>query len=91
MPLAKASQEMKSYLNLDMATIESDPIEWWGINCKHFPLLSELAQQFLCVTGNSIPCEQLFSKMGQIISDRRTNLNGNKAEMIGFICCNFSY
>jgi hypothetical protein len=31
---------------------------------------------------NSVPCERIFSKMGLVVTDRRTNLTAEKASLV---------
>ena len=40
---------------------------------------------------NSVSCERIFSKMGQIITVRRNRLSIDKASKIGFVAENAAY
>lgn len=59
-----------------------DPLEWWYRNRDNYPILYQMALNYLCMQGTSVPAERLFSTAGLIISDRRTRLTGERAEML---------
>ena len=41
--------------------LETNPLEWWKLHDKQFPLLSELARHYLCICATSVPSERVFS------------------------------
>ena len=43
-----------------------------------FPVLSEVAKDYLSLMPTSVPSEEQFSASGLLISDLRTNLSGDK-------------
>lgn len=45
----------------------------------------------LSVPATSVPCERIFSKTGQIISERRNRLSHNKVEKIIFLNANLKH
>jgi len=47
--------------------------------------LMTLAKKFLCVPASSCESERVFSKAGQLISDRRTRLSSTVVDKILFL------
>ncbi|CAG8774124.1 903_t:CDS:2, partial [Racocetra persica] len=47
---------------------------FWKMHQTEFPLLSNLAQDYLFVQASSVPCEQLFSIAGIVINKTRNRL-----------------
>ncbi|CAF1449987.1 unnamed protein product, partial [Rotaria sp. Silwood1] len=37
------------------------PLEWWYANQTKYPILSQLADKYLCISGTSVPSERMFS------------------------------
>ena len=68
--------------------MRNDPLSWWKTRKTEYPRLFVLALRHLILVMNSVPCERLFSKMGQIIYDRRCSLLSGKAAMIGIVASN---
>jgi hypothetical protein len=64
------------------------PIQWWRENRGLYPLLSELAKKKFNFVGTSVPCERIFSKAGNLITERRTRLSGQRVEQILFLNVN---
>lgn len=63
----------------------TNPIEYWASQSNFNPALSELATKFLGIPATSVPSERIFSKAGQIISDRRSNLKPTNVNMLIFL------
>ena len=79
---------MEKYLSETALDLEKDPLEWWKEKAVEYPRMTILVKKYLSIIVNSVPCERIFSKMGQIITDRRTNLSAHKASMIGMVASN---
>lgn len=62
-----------------------DPIVWWQRNCHRFPILAELAVKYLVCQGTSVPSERLFSNCGKLLSDIRSRITDDNAEMMIFL------
>jgi len=56
-----------------------NPLEWWKIKQKKYPILSQLERKFLAIPASSVPCERLFSSAGNIITQKRNRLEPNIA------------
>ena len=44
------------------------PLEWWGVNKKRYPLLSQLAARYIAIPATSVPCERVFSLAGHVVN-----------------------
>ncbi|XP_041449950.1 zinc finger BED domain-containing protein 4-like [Drosophila obscura] len=64
----------RQYLERDIAAQEMDPLLWIMVNQTDFPLLKRLFLKYLCIPATSVESERVFSKAGQIVSERRTGL-----------------
>lgn len=87
-PLAVAIAEIRMFsedANLDR---KKNPLVWWEERQKVYPWLSKLAKKYLCIVATSVPCERVFSKAGQLISERRNRLKSKNVEQILFLHCN---
>ena len=80
-----ARQRMTSQLIIDG---DDDPLEWWRIHVRDFPLLSQFARRYLAIQASSAPSERLFSKAGQIVTPQRAQLKPDKANMLVFLAEN---
>lgn len=49
------------YINLDSYTGEMSAMEWWHANEKDYPVLAELAKNYLASSASSSSCERLCS------------------------------
>lgn len=59
---------------------------WFGgIKKMQYPRLYDIVIKRFCVVGTSVPCERIFSKMGQIVSEKRSRLTSNKISQIIFL------
>ncbi|XP_045118035.1 E3 SUMO-protein ligase ZBED1-like [Portunus trituberculatus] len=66
--------ELKRYFEENHISRDGDPLAWWKEHDMYFPKLSDLAKRFLCTSASSVPSERLFSKAGELISHRRSNI-----------------
>lgn len=62
---------------------------WWAENRLRFPVLSELALQYLSPPPTSVPSERRFSIAGDIYDEKRNRLDPERAETLLFIRNNF--
>jgi zinc finger BED domain-containing protein 1 (E3 SUMO-protein ligase ZBED1) len=83
--------EVERFLENILIDRKADPLEWWRLNKCKYPILSIVAQENLCALASSVPCERLFSKSGQIISDRRCRLSADKTKFLLFLNSNIKY
>ena len=85
-----AINEMDNYLADGRPPRNSDPYEYWRNKASIYPRLCILVKVYHCVLMNSVPCERVFSKMGQIITVRRNRLSVQKSCKLGMIAENVS-
>lgn len=84
-PRASAIVEVEKYLDEPLLPRSSDPLYWWKERKTVYPRLYALMKKKLCIVGSSVPCERIFSKAGQTITDRRARLTGEKVGMLLFL------
>ena len=44
---------------------------WWRKNGAQFPPLKILAKKYQAIPGSSVPSERLFTKAGEVISEKK--------------------
>jgi hypothetical protein len=87
-PTSSATIELRQYIEEAVIPRESDPLEWWKIREILYPTLAKLAKKYLCITATSVPSERIFSKSGQIISEKRSRLSPKLVEKMLFLNAN---
>lgn len=80
-----ANIEVRRYFEEPCIQRTNDPIEWWKGNAHCFPLLNKIARKYLSIPGFSVPSERLFSKAGQLVSERRNRLKPSNIDMLLFL------
>ena len=81
----KPTKEMERYLEGDILSRSEDPLKWWKMNSISFPQLADLAKNYLACPATSTSSERLFSKAGELVCQRRSNLKPNKINMVLFL------
>lgn len=76
-----SSNELERYLSLPHDD-NCDPLMWWNSYKKNFPILSEIAKDYLAIQATSVCCEQAFSIAGLTISKVRNRLNPETARAL---------
>ncbi|CAG4991614.1 unnamed protein product [Parnassius apollo] len=82
-PTAIAIAEVRRFINDKMLPRNASPNDWWRKHFFLYPNLSKVFKQHFCV-----PCERIFSKSGELISDRRTGLSSEKVKKLMFLHTN---
>ena len=83
--LTASEMEIKYYLECKKIERSSDPLMWWKSNCHALPRLSSLAKKYLATPATSVPSERIFSKTGELLSKKRSNLKKSNVDMIIFL------
>jgi len=81
--------EMDKYLNECLLSRHMDPLKWWSERKHIYPRLYEIMKRRLCVPATSVPSERVFSKAGQVLTQRRSRLTTSKVEKLIFVQANF--
>ena len=73
--------EINNYTNMVIKVEEhSNPLDFWKVYNPQMPILSKIIKKVLCLVASSTPSEQLFSKSGEVISEKRNRLTHAHAE-----------
>lgn len=88
---ARAIVEVQRYLEEDILERLKDGLLWWKENQYLYPNLSMLVKRKLCAVATSVPCESLFSKAGEILSNRRRSLSSTCVQRLLFLNYNAKY
>ena len=77
--------ELDRYLNMPNEDKDSDPLEFWRLNDRHFPVLSVLARRYLAIPASSASSERLFSRLKLIATSARQNLSSHTLCQLLFV------
>jgi hypothetical protein len=67
------NSELERYFAL-LNEEETDPLLWWQAHTTEFPILCEMARDFLTIQAISVASEQAFSVAGHTITKTRNHL-----------------
>ncbi|XP_067284076.1 zinc finger BED domain-containing protein 4-like [Pseudorasbora parva] len=84
----EALLEIRSYSEEPLLARSSNPLLWWQNRSLIYPKLTQVMLERLCLVATSVPSERVFSKVGQIISDRRSRISPSKARQLMFLNAN---
>ncbi len=87
-PEEKANNETEKYRAEELLDPDDDPLKWWKLNGRKYPLLSEVAKKYLAIPATSSPSERLFSSAGNIVTPLRNSLDPMKVHMLTFLATN---
>ena len=84
---ANPRQELSLYLSEPLVTEENcaDVLLWWKNNSSRYPVLSEMAANYLAIQASSVPCKCLFSSAGLVDTKRRNCLGAERFGAIEYI------
>lgn len=77
--------ELKHYISQPTILLGDDILKYWDINGNMFPLLKKIVQPYLSLVATSVPSERLFSKAGNIMTEKRNRLKGEKLQQLLFL------
>ncbi|KAK7944951.1 hypothetical protein WMY93_000679 [Mugilogobius chulae] len=86
-PTADAILEVRSYLKEPLFDKNEDPLKWKS-RALVYPRISKVMAKKLCFVATSVPSERVFSKTGQIFSDRRNRLKPKRLRALVFLNAN---
>jgi hypothetical protein len=71
------TDELLKYWDSAEASFDMKPLSWWWAHLTEYSILSKMAQNYLSIQASSVPCEQLFSLAGNVVSKKRNRLSKN--------------
>ncbi|KAM4625223.1 E3 SUMO-protein ligase ZBED1-like [Polymixia lowei] len=81
----RVDPEIQLYRSLPPIPCKDNATLWWWSKRETLPLLSGLAESFLCVQASSTPSERVFSTAGDTISPERSRILPEKADILIFL------
>ena len=87
-PQEKLKVELDLYLSAAVLDSESNPLDWWAVEHRNYPILAQLAMKYLCICASSAASERLFSASGNIVTPKRSSLKPDKVNMLVFLAKN---
>jgi len=87
-PTSSAIIEVRQYLKEPNIRRHEDPLAWWKGRVSVYPRLAAMARRHLSIVATSVPSERVFSKSGQLISERRSRLAAKNVQMVLFLNAN---
>lgn len=84
-PATAAIVEFDKYIQEPLLARKQNPFKWWRDRQIYYPRLFQLMQNRLCIVGSSVPCERVFSKGGNILTEKRRRLKPNKLSKLLFL------
>ncbi|XP_025422104.1 zinc finger BED domain-containing protein 1-like [Sipha flava] len=77
--------EFKQYLYLPLININNDVLAVWESYKTVFPHLYVVAQKYLSTVSSSVPSERLFSKAGNLITEKRNRISESRISKLCFL------
>lgn len=81
----RAQEEVAKYRQVAPVPLSEDPLKWWSMHEREYPLLSLQAKCYLCVPGTSVPAERIFSTAGDIVTAQRSCLLPEHVDQLLFL------
>ena len=75
-------------IHFQILTRAEDPLKYWVARKTLYPTLRRPACKYLCISASCVPCERIFSKAGELVSQKRSRLKPKTVEMILFLTKN---
>ncbi|CAL9708171.1 unnamed protein product [Knipowitschia caucasica] len=82
---ASATAEVQRYLKEQHLPRWEDPLKYWDSRKTHYPILHKLAKKYLCIPASTVPCERIFTKAGELVSQKRSQLKRTTVEKLLFL------
>lgn len=79
-----SSNEIEQYFQMERLNDCEDPLKFWDLYKKNFPVLSKIAHIYLGIPASSGSVERLFSVAGAIARPRRASI---KTKMLEVLLC----
>lgn len=82
---ATVQEQITLYKAEPQICITDDPLKWWRVNSAKYPLIAQLARQYLVIPATSAKSERTFSLTGQLVTPRRNCLGSERVDMLVFL------
>ncbi|XP_056120623.1 zinc finger BED domain-containing protein 4-like [Rhinichthys klamathensis goyatoka] len=79
----RVDQEIQLYRSLPPIPTKDSASFWWWKKSDTLPVLSALAEKYLCVQASSTPSERVFSTAGDTLSPERSRFLPERANILG--------
>ena len=89
-PTTSAIIELRQYFEEVNINRTDDPLKWWKTRESVYPNLSKIAKKYLGIVATSVPSERVFSKAGQVVTERRNRLKANNVQKLIFLNANIN-
>lgn len=77
--------ELHQYFQPPIIPRQEDPLQWWRNNKHIYPNVAKVARKYLCTLATSVPSERLFSKAGELVSQKRSSIKPKNVDMMLFL------
>ena len=84
-----SQREIDNFLYEKRETISTNIFEFWKQNSNKYPILSKYAKRFLNLPPSEAFSERVFSFAGNVLEEKRTRLDDEKASQLIFLGFNF--
>ncbi|XP_064117699.1 zinc finger BED domain-containing protein 4-like [Macrobrachium nipponense] len=81
-PCVGLNVDLRRYLEEPIIPRDSDPICWWKDHSQLLPLMTDPVKKILCIPTTSVPSERVFSRAGELLSERRNHLSDENVSML---------
>ena len=84
-PTSNSIVTLRTYLEQPNIKRIENPLMWWENNTTIFPFLSKFAKKYMSIPGTLVPAKRVFSKAGELISQRRSVIKPKHVNMMLFL------
>jgi hypothetical protein len=81
----ESAVEIRRYLQEKNIPRQEDLLTWWKEHASTYPHLTQLLKKYLCIPATSVPSERAFSKAGELVSKKRSNLKPSNINTLLFL------
>lgn len=81
----KLLQEIELYRKIPAIPTSEDPLVWWWDRRDMLPFLYQLSNSYLCIQASSTPHERAFSTEGDKLSQERSHVLPEQADLLIFL------
>lgn len=87
-PMAATIIQFDKYIQIQPLGRKADPFRWWQEHKIYYPRLYQIMLRRLCMVQSSVPCEHIFSRAGNTLTNLRRRLTSSKLRKIMFFIYN---